>query len=78
MYKKQENIDHAIIQSRRFTDHEHYKTSTITSISTIIMATAQIINCLVCMVNMFCQRFKSWDFKQLIQAMMASIGTSEN
>ena len=39
----------AIIQSRRFTDHEHYKTSTITTLSTIIMATAQIINCLVCM-----------------------------
>ena len=46
MYKRQDNIKvaHSLIQSRRFTDHEHYYTSIFT-----IMATAQIINCLVCM-----------------------------
>ena len=46
MYKRQDNIKvaHSLIQSRRFTDHQHY----YASISTI-MATAQIINCLVCM-----------------------------
>ena len=50
MYKRQDNIKvaHSLIQSRRFTDHEHYHEFYYTSIPTI-MATAQIINCLVCM-----------------------------
>ena len=38
MYKRQDNIKvaHSLIQSRRFTDHDHYNTSTIMSISTIM------------------------------------------